>query len=112
MGIDVVSGGELYTAIKADFPMDKVYFHGNNKTADEIELAVKNKVGNIIVDNIYELEALNETAKKYGVVQNIMFRSNPVLTLILTALFKQVKLIQSSVLHLKTAKHLKLLKSK
>ena len=49
----------LYTAIKADFPMDKVYFHGNNKTADEIELAVKNKVGNIIVDNIYELEALN-----------------------------------------------------
>ena len=41
--------------------MDKVYFHGNNKTADEIELAVKNKVGNIIVDNIYELEALNET---------------------------------------------------
>ena len=77
LGIDVVSGGELYTAIKADFPMDKVYFHGNNKTADEIELAVKNKVGNIIVDNIYELEALNETAKKYGVVQNIMFRIKP-----------------------------------
>lgn len=77
LGIDVVSGGELYTAIKADFPMDKVYFHGNNKTADEIELAIKNKVGNIIVDNIYELEALNETAKKYGVVQNIMFRIKP-----------------------------------
>ena len=77
LGIDVVSGGELYTAIKADFSMDKVYFHGNNKTADEIELAVKNKVGNIIVDNIYELEALNETAKKYGVVQNIMFRIKP-----------------------------------
>ena len=77
LGIDVVSGGELYTAIKADFPMDKVYFHGNNKTADEIELAVKNKVGNIIVDNIYELEALNETAKKYGIVQNIMFRIKP-----------------------------------
>ena len=77
LGIDVVSGGELYTAIKAGFPMDKVYFHGNNKTADEIELAVKNGVGCFIVDNIYELETLNETAKKYGVVQNIMFRIKP-----------------------------------
>ncbi len=77
LGIDVVSGGELYTAIKAGFPMDKVYFHGNNKTADEIELAVKNGVGCFIVDNIYELETLNETAKKYGAVQNIMFRIKP-----------------------------------
>lgn len=77
LGVDVVSGGEIYTAIKAGFPMDKVYFHGNNKTVDEIELAVKNKVGCFIVDNIYELETLNETAKKYGVVQNIMFRIKP-----------------------------------
>ena len=77
LGVDVVSGGELYTAIKAGFPMDKVYFHGNNKTADEIDFAVKNNVGCFIVDNIYELEALNETAKKYGKVQNIMFRIKP-----------------------------------
>lgn len=77
LGIDVVSGGELYTAIKAGFPMEKVYFHGNNKTADEIELAVKNGVGYFIVDNIYELETLNETARKYGVVQHIMFRIKP-----------------------------------
>ena len=77
LGLDVVSGGELYTAIKAGFPMDKVYFHGNNKTADEIDMAVKNGVGSFIVDNIYELETLNETAKKYGVVQNIMFRIKP-----------------------------------
>ncbi len=77
LGVDVVSGGELYTAIKAGFPMDKVYFHGNNKTADEIDFAVKNGVGCFIVDNVYELETLNETAKKYGVVQNIMFRIKP-----------------------------------
>lgn len=77
LGADVVSGGELYTAIQADFPMDKVYFHGNNKTADEIELAVSNGVGHIVVDNIYELRKLNETAKKAGVVQNIMFRIKP-----------------------------------
>ena len=77
LGVDVVSGGELYTAIKADFPMDKVYFHGNNKTSQELELAVNNKVGHIIVDNIYELEMLNEIAKKAGIVQKIMFRIKP-----------------------------------
>lgn len=77
LGCDVVSGGELYTAIKADFPMDKVFFHGNNKTVDELELAVSNGVGHIIVDNIYELLNLNEIAKKHGVVQDIMFRIKP-----------------------------------
>ncbi len=77
LGIDVVSGGELYTAIKADFPMDKVYFHGNNKTVDELKLAVSHGVGHIIVDNIYELESLNEIAKDAGIVQNIMFRIKP-----------------------------------
>ncbi|MBP3360602.1 MAG: diaminopimelate decarboxylase [Clostridia bacterium] len=77
LGLDVVSGGELYTAIKAGFPMDKVYFHGNNKTPDEIELAVKSGVSHIIVDNIYELEKINETAKHEGVIQKIMFRIKP-----------------------------------
>ena len=77
LGIDVVSGGELYTAIQTNFPMDKVYFHGNNKTVDEITMAVENGVGCVIVDNIYELEKLNEIAKEHGVVQNIMFRIKP-----------------------------------
>lgn len=77
LGVDVVSGGELYTAIKSDFPMDKVYFHGNNKTVDELTMAVENGVGNIIVDNIYELEKLNDIAKAHGIVQNIMFRIKP-----------------------------------
>ena len=77
LGVDVVSGGELYTAIQADFPMNKVYFHGNNKTVDELTMAVENGVGNVIVDNIYELEKLNEIAKEHGIVQNIMFRIKP-----------------------------------
>lgn len=77
LGADVVSGGELYTAIKAGFPMDRIYFHGNNKTAEELEMAVTNGVGHVIVDNIYELEKLNEIAKAHGVVQNIMFRIKP-----------------------------------
>ena len=77
LGADVVSGGELYTALKAGFPMDKVYFHGNNKTPDELEMAVKNGVGHIICDNIDELMLLNEIAKEHGVVQKVMFRVKP-----------------------------------
>lgn len=77
LGADVVSGGELYTAIKAGFPMDKIYFHGNNKTDDELHMAVSNGVGHIIVDNLWELERLNEIAKAQGIVQNIMFRIKP-----------------------------------
>ncbi len=77
LGLDVVSGGELYTALKADFPMDKVCFHGNNKTSDELEMAVENNVGHIVVDNIYELERLDTIAAKHKKVQKIMFRIKP-----------------------------------
>ncbi len=76
-GLDVVSGGELYTALAADFPADKIYFHGNNKTADEITLAIKNNVGRIVVDNISELKKINEIAKKEGKCQDVMFRIKP-----------------------------------
>lgn len=77
LGLDVVSGGELYTAIKAGFPMDKVYFHGNNKTYEEIELAVKSEISHIIVDNEYELDTIDEIAAKHGKTQKIMFRIKP-----------------------------------
>lgn len=77
LGLDVVSGGELYTAIKADFPMEKICFHGNNKTYDELLMAVENNVGHIVVDNIYELEMLNDIAKDKNKIQDIMFRIKP-----------------------------------
>ncbi len=77
LGLDVVSGGELYTAIKAKFPMERICFHGNNKTPQELEMAVENGVGHIVVDNIYELELLDTIAAKRGKVQNIMFRIKP-----------------------------------
>ncbi len=77
LGMDVVSGGELYTAIKADFPMEKICFHGNNKTDDELIMALDNKVGHIVVDNLYELERINAFSKERGIVQNIMFRIKP-----------------------------------
>ena len=77
LGADVVSGGELYTLYKTGFPMEKVFFHGNNKTPDEIELALNCGVGHIVVDNKYELELLNRIANEKNVNQRILFRIKP-----------------------------------
>ena len=77
MSVDVVSAGELYTALKAGFPSDKIYFHGNNKSLDEIEYAIDNKIGCFIVDNLYELSNVNEIAAKYGIKQKILLRITP-----------------------------------
>lgn len=77
MGIDVVSGGELYTALSVDFPADKIYFHGNNKTSEELTMALDAGVGRIVVDNICELEALNQLAGKMGKIAKILFRIKP-----------------------------------
>lgn len=75
--LDVVSGGELYTAYKANFPMEKIYFHGNNKTLDEIELGIKLGVGRFIVDNLWEMSKINEVAEKYNKKQDIYLRLTP-----------------------------------
>ncbi|MBR6729084.1 MAG: diaminopimelate decarboxylase [Clostridia bacterium] len=77
MGLDVVSGGELFTAHKAGFPMERVCFHGNNKTQDELELALTLGVGRIVVDNRDELLLLNELSAKQNIKSNIMFRIKP-----------------------------------
>ncbi len=77
MGLDVVSGGELYTAQKASFPMDKIYFHGNNKSKDELNMAIDLGVGRIIVDNEYELELLNNLCIEKNKKAQILFRINP-----------------------------------
>ena len=77
LNLDVVSGGELYTAIKAGFPMGKVMFHGNNKSWEELTLAVKNNVGRIIVDNLYELEMLEKIARTEDKKVKILFRVSP-----------------------------------
>jgi len=77
LGLDVVSGGELSIARSVDFPMGKVYFHGNNKLREEIELAVSCRVGRIVVDNLYELPLINEVAKESGITQDILIRLTP-----------------------------------
>ena len=77
MGADVVSGGELYTALQAGFSAEKIYFHGNNKTPEELHFALKHGVGRIVVDNRTELHALNAIAKEQGVTAQILFRIKP-----------------------------------
>ena len=74
---DVVSGGELYTALSAGFPAEKIGFHGNNKTPDELSFALDSNVGRIIVDNIFELHTLDSLAKEKGKVQKILLRIKP-----------------------------------
>ena len=75
--LDVVSGGELFTAYKAGFPLNKVYSHGNNKSRGEIELGVKLGVGRFVVDNLDEMKMLNEEAGKNNIKQDIYLRLTP-----------------------------------
>jgi diaminopimelate decarboxylase len=77
LGLDVVSGGELSIAHSVDFPPDKVYFHGNNKTGEELNLALDLRIGRIVVDNFYELELLKRLCKERGTRQNILIRLTP-----------------------------------
>ncbi len=77
IGVDVVSGGELYTALKAGFPADKIYMHGNNKTPEELEFAIESGVGVIVVDSYLEADRLNDLCAKKGIKQNVLLRINP-----------------------------------
>ena len=77
MGIDCVSGGELYTAKRAGFPADRIYFHGNNKTDKDISDAMDMGVGTFVVDNCDELMAVSEQAQSRGIKQRILLRITP-----------------------------------
>ena len=77
MGVDCVSGGELYTAAKAGFPAERIYFHGNNKTDSDISQAMDMGVGRFVVDNIEELCAVAAEAEKRGIIQGILLRITP-----------------------------------
>ncbi len=77
LGLDVVSGGELAIAKSVGFPMERVYFHGNNKSRRELEQAIGWGVGRIVVDNFFELSLLDEVAKEAGVSQEGLLRLSP-----------------------------------
>lgn len=77
LGCDVVSAGEIYTAIKGGMSPANIEFHGNNKTKEELAYAVEQGVGTIIIDNFYEIELLSAILKEKKKSQNVMFRITP-----------------------------------
>jgi diaminopimelate decarboxylase len=77
LGLDVASGGELGIAQSAGFPLNRVYFNGNNKSAEELILALDSGVGRIVVDNFHELNMLSKMAKEKGCKPNILLRISP-----------------------------------
>ena len=77
MSIDVVSGGEIYTALAAGFDIKNAFFHGNNKTIDEIAFAIENGIGCFVADSLSELQLVNDEAARQGKKQNILLRITP-----------------------------------
>ena len=77
MSLDVVSDGELYTALEAGFPAERIHFHGNNKTPDEIEMALDAHIGCFVVDNVVELHMLQAIAAQKGYQVKILLRVTP-----------------------------------
>ena len=77
LDLDVVSGGELYTAHKAGFPMNKVHLHGNNKLLNEIEMAVEFGIDTIVVDNEDEIDKIERICREKGKKQAVLVRIDP-----------------------------------
>jgi len=77
LSLDVVSGGELYTALKAGFPSERIHFHGNNKTYSEIEMAIKAEIGAFVIDNLYEIDLIESIAAQYNKKIKALIRITP-----------------------------------
>ncbi len=77
MCVDVVSGGELYTAVKAGFPAERIEFNGNNKSREELELAVEYGIGRIIIDSLQELALIEDVCREKGRTMKVLFRITP-----------------------------------
>jgi diaminopimelate decarboxylase len=77
LSLDVVSGGELYTALAAGFPVERIHFHGNNKSRQELEMALDEGIGCIVVDNFSEIELLKVICLEKNITVNILLRVTP-----------------------------------
>ncbi|MDQ1145194.1 diaminopimelate decarboxylase [Bacillus sp. SORGH_AS 510] len=77
LSLDVVSGGELYTAIVAGFPVERIHFHGNNKSREELEMALDHQIGCIVVDNFHEIELLKAICQEKNAKVSILLRITP-----------------------------------
>lgn len=77
LSVDVVSGGELFTALKAGFPSEKIHFHGNNKSLEELEFAFESKIGCIVIDNFHEIDVLKQLAEQRKQKMHVLIRVTP-----------------------------------
>jgi len=77
LSLDVVSGGELYTAVLADFPRERIHFHGNNKSYAELEYAFEEKIGCIVVDNFLEIEMIKNMSEIRKQKMSVLIRVTP-----------------------------------
>lgn len=77
MGVDVVSSGELFTAVRAGFPMENAYFHGNSKSDRDIRFAMENGIGYFVCDNGDELDAIDAEAARQNIRQKVILRLSP-----------------------------------
>ncbi len=77
LSLDVVSGGELYTAVAAGFPAERIHFHGNNKSREELRMALEHRIGCIVVDNFYEISLLEDLCEETGHSIDVLLRITP-----------------------------------
>jgi len=77
LGLDVVSGGELAVAQRVEFPSDRIYFHGNNKSREELQMALDYGIGRVVVDNFHEMGLLDGIASRKGIIQDVLLRVSP-----------------------------------
>lgn len=77
LSVDVVSGGELFTALKAGFPTEKIHFHGNNKSVEELTYALESKIGCIVIDNFYEIDLLKKLTRERQQKMAVLIRVTP-----------------------------------
>jgi diaminopimelate decarboxylase len=77
LSLDVVSGGELFTAVSAGFPRNRIHFHGNNKSFTELQYAFDEKIGCIVIDNFSEIELVKEIAESRKEPMNVLIRVTP-----------------------------------
>ncbi|WP_085991983.1 diaminopimelate decarboxylase [Oceanobacillus senegalensis] len=75
--LDVVSEGELYTALQADFPTNRIHLHGNNKSRNEIAMAFEYNIGCIVVDNFHDIELIDNVAQQYNKSMDVLMRVTP-----------------------------------
>ncbi|WP_010650752.1 diaminopimelate decarboxylase [Oceanobacillus massiliensis] len=75
--LDVISEGELYTALQADFPTERIHMHGNNKSSAEIAMAIENDIGCIVIDNFHDIRLLEQELEIHNKQMDVLLRVTP-----------------------------------